>query len=78
MNILSKEAVNHLLDTYATKGGGAARALAPKYGIKPIYVKKLACKHGVKAPARKPRKRKLRGAKDPRWQWAVERGGVVA
>lgn len=78
MNILTKEAINDLLDTYANRGGDAARALAPKYGIKPIYVKKLAQVHGVKAPSRKPRKRRPRRQNDPRWQWAVERGAVLA
>ncbi len=74
MNILTKEAVNDLLDTYAARGGDAARALAPKYGIKPSYVKKLAVKHGVRNRriGRKPR------PVDPRWQWAIERGAVVA
>lgn len=78
MNILTKEAVNDLLDTYATCGGDAARALAPKYGIKPVYVKKLARVHGVKAKRKEPRQKKQRNQNDPRWQWAVERGAVLA
>ena len=81
MNILTKEAINDLLDTYASQGGDAARALAPKYGIKPGYVKKLAVKHGVRTRAIGPRSRHYKPtprAQDPRWLWAIERGAVVA
>ena len=78
MNILTKEAINDLLDTYATRGGDAARALASKYGIKPVYVKKLAVKHGVKARRVGPRPKKVRGQDDPRWQWAISRGSVIS
>jgi len=76
MNILTKEALNDLLDTYASQGGDAARALAPKYGIKPVYVKKLAVKHGVRHRriGRKPYQHK----RDHRWAWAIERGAVLA
>lgn len=76
MNILTKEALDHILDTYANVGGDAARALAPQYGIKPVYVKKLAVVHGVKVKRKPPKKRVLRGDKDPRWQIAVERGSI--
>jgi hypothetical protein len=73
MNILTKEAINDLLDTWANVGTDEARALAPKYGVKPAYVRKLACLHGVKAKRKEPKV-----ATDPRWQWAIERGAVLA
>ena len=79
--ILTKEAINDLLDTYAARGADAARALAPKYGIKPSYVKKLAVKHGVRTRPIGPRSRHYEHvppAPDPRWQWAIERGAVIA
>lgn len=77
MNILTKEAVNHLLTTYAEVGGDAARALAPRYGIKPTYVRQLAVAHKVKVKRKDPSPKKLRGARDPRWQRAIERGSVI-
>lgn len=74
MNILTKDALNHILDTYETLGPAAARELAPGYGINPKYVRKLACVHGVKAKRKGWRVRR----EDPRWQWARERGAVLA
>lgn len=73
MNILTKEAINHLLDVWANVGPDEARALAPRYGVKPAYVRKLACLHGVKA-----KRKEKEAATDPRWQWAIERGPVLA
>ena len=73
MNILTKEALNHLLRVYAEEGGDAARALAPSYGVGPKYIRKLACKHGVKV---KRKRSKAKTNTDRRWQWAIERGAV--
>jgi hypothetical protein len=78
VNILTKEAIDDLLNTWSSAGPAAARALAPKYGIKPVYVKKLAVIHKVKAKRKEPSPKKLRGHLDPRWQLAIERGAVVA
>lgn len=72
--ILTREATNEILDTYANIGPEAARELAPKYGIKPTYVKKLACEHGVRAK----RKPKIQSQRDRRWQLAIQRGAVLA
>ena len=89
--ILTRQTLDHILQVYAEQGGAAARKLAPKYGIKPVYVKKLAYKHGVKAKPRNTRpiriaKRKIKwdqvafeksqDALDPRWKLAIERGPV--
>lgn len=79
MNILTREAIDHLLRVYAEESPDAARALAPGYGIKPEYVKKLACNHGVRSRrrGRKPRQyKRYPDAIDPRWQRAIERGAV--
>lgn len=71
---LSPEARAHILETYATIGAGAARELATKYGIKPTYVRHMAKRNGVKAKRANRQKRWM----DPRWQWAIERGAIVA
>lgn len=75
-SILTREALDHILNTYANHGGAEARALAPVYGIQPSYVKKLASIHGVKVRLKYARKRVHFAA--PRWQWARQRGSVVA
>lgn len=75
--ILTAEARDHILKTYATQGADEARALAPGYGIKPSYVIRLAKVHSVKVKFKYPRKKPQRGP-DPRWQWARARGSVVA
>lgn len=72
--ILTREATNDLLDTYANIGPDAARELAPRYGIKATYVKKLAYQHGVRAK----RKPKIQSQRDRRWQLAIQRGAVIA
>jgi hypothetical protein len=85
---LDKKAIDHILDVYANVGGDEARALAPVYGITTVYVKKLACMHGVKVKRKvnhKPETIKKRLGKgkprqwnDPRWQRAAEIGPVLA
>jgi hypothetical protein len=77
--ILNKQQLNHLLDVYQNQGADAARALAPGYGIKPGYVKRLASKHSVKAKRQGAKRRKrLPAYADPRWQRAKAIGVVVA
>jgi len=89
---LTKPQLNHILKVYAEVGGDAARELAPRYGIKPVYVKKLASIHGVKVKrkeAKGPRESKKRinweqfkfnkthDAFNPRWEKAIKSGPVL-
>ena len=79
--ILTKAQLNHLLDVYETQGSDAARKLAPQYGVKPTYVKKLASVHKVRAKRQgaNPRwQKRIPQHLDPRWERARSIGPVVA
>lgn len=77
--ILTRTAIDHILQVYGEQGPSAARALAPRYGVKPTYIRKLAAKHGVRAKLKsKPGRRRAPDHLDPRWHWAISRGAVVA
>lgn len=76
--ILARQAIDHILQVYAEQGPAAARALAPHYGVKPTYIKRLAYKCGVKAKRKGPPPRKRPPYHlDPRWKRALEVGEVV-
>jgi hypothetical protein len=73
---LTKEQLNHILDTWAYVGPKAARALAPRYGVKCSYVNQLARNHGVRAKRITPKPRPR--YEDPRWEKAKRVGPVIA
>jgi hypothetical protein len=78
--ILTKQQINHLLEVYHNDGPDAARKLAPQYGVKPAYVKKLAFQHGVRVKLRGRdyvMPKRLPSYADPRWQRARAIGAVV-
>lgn len=75
--VLTDEAVDHILSVWANVGPDAARKLAPGYGITELYIGKLASRRKVKCKKPKPKIRRKR-CDDPRWQWAIERGAIVA
>jgi hypothetical protein len=76
--MLTRIQIDHILKVYEEVGPDAARELAPRYGVRPTYVRKLASKHGVKAKRKGPRLyRRIPDHLDPRWKWAEQRGVVT-
>lgn len=77
---LTAEQRAQLLKLYLEQGYQAASKLAVSLGVSGRYPSQLARKHGyVNNYQRSGRSygRKT-GAKDRRWQWAIERGSVSA
>jgi hypothetical protein len=69
-----------LLTCYLERGFYAAKPLAESFGVRAKYLSQLARKNGhTNNYQRKGRViiRKVTSA-DPRWQWAIERGPVLA
>jgi len=67
-----------LLALYLSGGFAATKHIAESYGVHPRYLAQLARKHGHKNNYPKTRPTYRRSSKDTRWQWAVERGAVIA
>lgn len=77
---LNPAQLKELLRVYNQVGPEAARKLAPSMGISPGFVRKLAWKNRVRA--RMPEGERWRPnhtvEDDPRWEWAKQRGPVLA
>jgi len=74
--ILTDAALKEILSAWANVGADAAREIGVRHGIKASYVCNLAKKHGVRVKRKPKPLRQPRGPNDPRWRWAIERGGL--
>lgn len=79
--ILSDNQLADILYTWATIGPDAARELAPKYGVKTTYIKKLAKDYKVRAARKRNQdhncQRRIPRDQDPRWERAKAIGMII-
>lgn len=73
MTKLTKEQRARLMEVHRAGGLDASRALATTLGVSRNYGAQL-CRSAGDKPKREARNR---SAKDPRWAWAIERGGIL-
>jgi hypothetical protein len=77
---LNPAQLKKLLTVYHKVGTDDARKLAARMGVTPNHLRKLAWKNGVRA--RMPEGERWRPShavdNDPRWEWAKQRGPVLA
>jgi hypothetical protein len=71
---------DQLVITYLEVGSDAARAMAIDLGVSPRYVAKLLRQRGIDNTTKRGAKmgRPRDDKHDPRWQWAIQRGAVIA
>jgi hypothetical protein len=71
---------DQLVITYLETGSDAARAMAIDLGVSPRYVAKLLRQRGIDNTTKRGAKmgRPRDDKDDPRWQWAIQRGAVIA
>jgi len=69
-----------LLKCYLEHGFQAARPLAESFGVRAKYLARLARNNGHTNNYQRKHRTAVRKATphDPRWQWAIARGPVVA
>ena len=67
---ITAEQKREILSAYLDQGHHAARVLSARYGVSAHYASALAASLGVS------RRQHVKSHKDPRWQWAIDRGVI--
>ncbi len=79
---VSKEIEDQLIAHYVLHGSKASAAVCIAAGVGPRYAASLASVYGKRCKKPRPSKNKprptARFTHDPKWQWAIARGPVIA
>ena len=84
---ITLEQAQKLLDHYLEHGAEATEPLCAELGVSPRYPASMASVYGKRRPKYRkgtkyknqpPQKCLSQDWNDPRWQWAIERGPVIA
>jgi len=67
---ITPEQRQEILLAYLEKGHHAAAALSARYGVSAKYASTIAASLGVS------RRQHVKSQRDPRWQWAIDRGVI--
>lgn len=75
---LTNEQRQEIIDAYLSRGYLAAHRAGAKYSVGPNYVKNLRFRRGLPKAQRKTLPETPKQPEDHRWQWAIERGAIIA